>query len=72
MVCIVMEGKSNKCERTICNESGIKCAGVCGKNFHNTKKLSVSIYSPNVLNENCMLQLICKGCVQYIVTYLIN
>ena len=56
-----------KCKGSIRGESGISCAGVCGKNFHTAVKCSgVEQYSSGILDSNPMIKFICEDCILYI------
>lgn len=56
-----------KCKNSIRGESGISCAGVCGKHFHTTIKCSgLEQYSSGILDTNPMIKFICEDCILYI------
>lgn len=57
----------SKCRSAVRGESGVRCAGVCGKIFHTNVKCSgLDQYSSNVLDTNKMIKFMCDDCVQYI------
>lgn len=56
-----------KCKNSIRGETGIRCAGVCGKIFHITMKCSgLDQYSNNMFGSNKMIKFMCEDCVMYI------
>lgn len=56
-----------KCKSAVTGESGIQCAGVCGKMFHLKVACSgLDRYSSSVLDTTTMLKFICDDCVMYI------
>lgn len=56
-----------KCKNSIRGETGIRCAGVCGKVFHIAIKCSgIDQYSTNIIGTNSMIKFICEDCIMYI------
>lgn len=57
----------HKCKRSIRGETGIACAGVCGKIYHCADKCAgLDQYSSKILEGNPYLRYMCDDCVQYI------
>lgn len=56
-----------KCKNSIRGESGVRCAGVCGKIYHNAVKCSgLDQYTSDILDTNEMIKFMCGDCILYI------
>lgn len=56
-----------KCKGNISGESGIQCAGVCGKIYHLAASCSgLDRTSSGILDRNEMIRFICEDCILYI------
>ena len=57
----------NKCKKGIRGESGIRCAGICGKIFHSSEKCcGLDSSSIKALDTNNVIKFICDECVNSI------
>ena len=56
-----------KCKSAIRGETGMRCAGVCGKHYHTSTKCSgLDQYSVGIIDTNPMVIFMCEDCRQYI------
>lgn len=57
----------SKCKLAIRGESGVRCEGICKKEFHQTIKCcGVDQYNLKILESNNFIRYMCDDCIQYV------
>lgn len=57
----------SKCKSAIRGESGVRCEGICKKEFHPTVKCcGVDQYNIKILDSNSFIRYMCDDCIQYV------